>query len=99
MNTIDVGRNHFVADRNCFGVRNAGQPTEVIASAFLMGSLAMGVAPVQAALHVCLLWIALLANTAWVDQTWKLMDDRPQTQYIHMSIAALFAGLFYLSPR
>jgi hypothetical protein len=72
---------------------------EIATSALLMGSLAFGSSPIRAAGSVCLLWIVLLADMAWIDKTWRLMeDDRgPRTQYIHMAIAALFATGFFLS--
>lgn len=70
---------------------------EVATSALLMGSLAFGMNPIHAAGSVCLLWIALLADMAWIDKTWQLMDDRPKTQYIHMAIAALLALGFFSS--
>ena len=74
-----------------------GLGNEVATSAFLMGSLALGLSPVRAAGYTCLLWIVLLADMAWRDQTWKLMDDHPRTQYIHMAISTLFAAGFLLA--
>jgi hypothetical protein len=70
---------------------------EVVASAILMGSLAMVIEPVRAAGYTCLVWILLLAEMAWRDKTWKPMDDRSQTQYIRMMISAIFASGFLLS--
>ena len=71
--------------------------SEVVTSALLIGSLAYGLDPTRAAGSVCLLWIVLLADMAWIDKAWTFMDDRHRTQYIQMVIAALLGTGFFLS--
>jgi hypothetical protein len=71
---------------------------EVATSALLMGTLAFGLSPSRAAGSVCLFWIVLLADMAWIDKTWKLLEENgPRTQYIQMVIATLLATGFFLS--
>jgi hypothetical protein len=73
-----------------------GLGNEVIASAILMGSLALDVHPAQASGFAFLAWIILLADTTFRDPSWKSMDDQPKTPYVHMMISAIFAfGLLF----
>jgi len=66
---------------------------ELATSALLLWlSTIAGVEPAKAAGYTCLLWIALLADMAFVDKTWRLMDSNgPMAQIIHIGFSALFA--------
>jgi len=66
---------------------------ELATSALLLWlSTIAGVEPAKAAGYTCLLWIALLADMAFVDKTWRLMDSNgPMAQIIHIGSSALFA--------
>ena len=88
------------------GFNNIGDKPQALSKAFgsevatcslFMGSMALGVSPVRAAAYSYMLWIGFLADMAWRDKTWKLMDDGIRTQYIQMVISALFATGFFLS--
>jgi hypothetical protein len=61
-------------------------------------SLFFHVDSAKAAGWTCVLWVVLLADMAFFDQTWKLMGAAgPTAQLIHMAISTFFA-LGFLQP-